>query len=292
MSISAKRGLRATVLVGLLTVMLGASASQAGAAKMLELRLPWAAGKSWTMLSGPHNTNGCPNGGFNCTGAHPWNSLDLTGGDGIVRAAASGTVQSTTHCPPHSNFVIINHGGGWHTTYYHLVDIRVHPGDQVRVGARLGTISNAHGCGGHSNYPHVHFSVAKYTGPYSWTHGGVDLDGFEIGDWVFHDGRTQYSGCATNRVTHKRVCPGGLLKNNGAEDCVPISPVVWLTAKQVGCGTARQVVSEWGSRSDCQPNGTVCHVQGFACQVPPKGNYTQLRCGDGDRLIVGKLGPY
>jgi hypothetical protein len=267
------------------------------------LALPWTAGKAWTYLGGPHNTNGCPNGGFNCTNGHPWNSLDLTGPDGIVRAAASGTVEDTDRCPARgSSLVIINHGQGWHTTYYHVANVRVHPGDPVDLGQRIGSVSNLHGCGGHSDGAHVHFSVAYYTGDYSWTSGGVDLDHFQIGDWVFHDGRTQYSGCATNVVNGRRVCPGGSIRDDDAVVCQPISPVVWLTEKNVDCDTARQAVTLWNSFPDCRRDGTVCHVTttdgddpdsaiDWACKVPQGDGPDELRCSSGHRLVVGKLAP-
>ena len=280
------------LFAGLLAATLTLSVPQAGArTPPPAFRLPWTAGKAWNYLGGPHNTNGCPNGGFRCTGGHPWNSLDLAGKDGIVRAAADGKVEGTSQCPRHSNFVIIDHGGGWHTTYYHLADIKVKPGDPVHSGQRIGTTSTGVGCGGHADGAHVHFSVDYYTGPYSWHSGGVDLDHFQIGDWVFHDGRTQYSGCAKNVFSGRKVCPGDTIRNSGAVDCRPISPVVRLAATNVACPTARKVVNEWGNRSDCGPDGNVCDVEGFACRVPPH-NGDDLRCSDGGQLIVGRLGPF
>jgi hypothetical protein len=42
--------------------------------------------------------------------AKPWTSLDFSGGDGIVRAAADGSC--TGHAP------ISWHGGGWETGYF------------------------------------------------------------------------------------------------------------------------------------------------------------------------------
>jgi murein DD-endopeptidase MepM/ murein hydrolase activator NlpD len=293
------RLLSVAAIVGLLSAaaLLSALApSSAVAAKKLALALPWTQDQSWRYVGGPHSTLGCPDNGFICTTGKPWNSLDFSGGDGVVRAAASGTIESTTECPKkNSNFLIINHGGGWHTTYYHLIAIPADliPGHPVEVGARLGKISTRVGCEGHADGPHVHFSVAHYTGHYSWRGGRVDLNGFQIGSWIFHDGRTQYSGCATNVATGKRVCPGELMKNDGAlfQKCQPVSPVTSLKASGVACKRARAVVGGWGTTPACKPDGSVCKVEGFKCRVVDIG-YTELDCSMGEQRIVGKLGPY
>lgn len=247
-------------------------------------------------MGGPHSTLGCPDQGFTCTTGKPWNSLDFSGGDGIVRAAASGTIQSTTQCPAKdSNFLIINHGEGWHTTYYHLIDIPADltQGHHVDVGARLGKIPTRVGCEGHADGPHVHFSVAHYTGEYSWHSGRVDLNGFQIGSWIFHDGRTRYSGCATNVLTGKSVCPGVLMRNSGAlfRNCRAVFPVTSLKASGVGFEEAQGVVREWGMIATCKPDGSVCKVEGFTCRVVDVG-YTELDCSAGEQRIIGKLGPY
>jgi hypothetical protein len=262
----------------------------AAAAHPPALQLPWTQGESWFYEGGPHSTLGCPDQSFSCTGGKPWNSLDFgVSGPGIVRAAAAGTVQSTTQCPAKSNFVILDHGDGWHTTYYHLVDIRVHPGEHVTGGQRLGTTSTEHGCAGHADGPHVHFSVARYTGPYSWHGGRVDLDGFQIGSWIFHYGKTQYSGCATNVVTKHLVCPGGKLSNDGAavRECGATNAVKSIVATDLDCTDARQVVDAWSQQPGCGPDGNTCHVMGFACRASGK-----LRCEDGEQVITGTLKPY
>jgi len=55
------------------------------------------------------------------------------------------------------NWVAINHGGGWITTYAHLMKgtVAVKKGDRVKRGDRLGLI----GLSGNSEFPHVHFAV-------------------------------------------------------------------------------------------------------------------------------------
>jgi LasA protease len=282
------------LLAGIMILAPHPPATKAG--KQIAFDLPWKLGQAWRYVGGPHSTLGCPDNSFSCRGGKPWNSLDFAGGDGIVRAAAAGTVEGTTQCPArNSNFVIINHGGGWHTTYYHLIDIpaAVRPGQPVRTGAKLGHTSTMVGCQGHADGPHVHFSIVRYSGDYSWHGGRVDLNGFQIGTWIFHDGRTQYSGCATNVVNGQRVCPGGLIRS-GVEFhlCDPAQPTSFLKASGLTCARARAVVDEWGQRADCAPNGTVCVVQHFTCRVPPQGDRRTLECRNGTQVIVGKLKTY
>lgn len=297
MSLQLCRGLLRRLLPVLSALALAVTLPAPALAQSISLALPWAPGQAWRYVGGPHSTLGCPDKSFTCTGGKPWNSLDFSGGDGVVRAAADGTVEQTTQCPArNSNFVIINHGEGWHTTYYHLIDIPqaiTEAGHVVHAGDRLGKISAMTGCEGHADGPHVHFSVARYQGPYSWHGGRVDLGGFQIGSWLFHDGHTQYSGCATNVVSGHEVCPGELMSNNGAmfEACRPVSPVVWLKASGLECADAQRVVSQWGQSLKCGPNGTTCQVDGFTCRVQDV-NYTELDCDRGNQRLIGKLGPY
>ena len=59
------------------------------------------------------------------------------------------------------NWVAINHGGGWVTTYAHLLkgSVAVKKGDRVKRGDKLGLI----GLSGNSDFPHLHFAVAQGT---------------------------------------------------------------------------------------------------------------------------------
>jgi hypothetical protein len=294
----------AMLLTVALLLVLGGTADARTRPPPPPLELPWAAGKTWSYLGGPHNTNGCPNGGFRCSGNHPWNSLDLTGADSVIRAAADGKIEATDRCPRHgSSLVIINHGQGWHTTYYHVAGVRLSPGDRVDQGQRIGVVSELHGCGGHADGAHVHFSVDYYKGAYSWTNGGVDLDGFQIGDWIFHDGRSQYSGCATNLVTDRHVCPGGQIRNDDGVACEPVSPAVWLTERNTDCPTARQAVILWNSFPTCRRDGSSCIVTttegddpttaiDWTCSVSQGSGPDELHCtATGQRRVVGQLSP-
>jgi len=82
--------------------------------------------------------------------------IDLAGPIGTpVLAADSGTVISTGFGWGSGNFIIINHGGGITTRYFHLNTIEVSAGQTVTRGQRIGTVGNT----GNSTGPHLHFEV-------------------------------------------------------------------------------------------------------------------------------------
>jgi LasA protease len=150
-----------------------------GPAAEPQFSLPWGVGETWHLWYGPHNTD-------NDFGPHPYTSLDFSGGDHTVRAAANGLVYRP--CP---NLVVIDHGGGWETGYYHMPNIFVHTGQFVHTGEPLGTIGTATGCGGYANGAHVHFSIYHFrsSGVYNvFQSPSADMNLDVIGGWVVHDG--------------------------------------------------------------------------------------------------------
>ena len=100
-----RHALLATVLcvatsIGLLAAAPAAFAGNAS----VHLSLPFARGQSWS-ANGPHQFDN--RHGFR-------NSVDLTGGDGRVRAAADGTVRYVACGGGH--LLMIDHAHGWHTS--------------------------------------------------------------------------------------------------------------------------------------------------------------------------------
>ena len=199
------RGLvRAAVLVAALALAVGvvqptdATSSQGSAGGAPNFSLPWADGATWRLTGGPHSNVGY---------GRPWSSLDFAGPiPGVsypVRAAAGGTV-----IRPCANWVQIQHGNGWETSYYHLIHITVRAGEHVARGQLLGWTSAQAGCGGSATGPHVHFSV-KHDGHY------VNIRGLVFGGWRVQEGATQYEGCLV-RGPVRRCAPGGRLYNYGA----------------------------------------------------------------------------
>lgn len=67
--------------------------------------------------------------------------------------------------------VVIDHGGGWTSAYFHLDDIQVSPGQTVEAGDALGHPSTYGGC---TTGPHLHFWVR---GPDGATTAAVQLSG-------------------------------------------------------------------------------------------------------------------
>ena len=173
--------------------------------------LPWAEGQTWSLWQGPHNTNGIT--------AKPWTSLDFAGGDGVVRAAADGVVYR-----PCGNLVVIDHGGGWETGYYHLMNITVGQGQVVSRGAALGHIGQGTGCGGHAQGAHVHFSIYHFpssVGTHTaavWHLPSDDIGaiGEVVGGWLVQDGRVASSGCLQRISDGARQCaPSAHIFNDG-----------------------------------------------------------------------------
>lgn len=198
-----------------------------------QLSLPWPAGEAWWLHYGPHHNsnfyinddgefdseNGCDN--TNQT----WSSLDFAPGPNSsaeVVASRSGWVVKD-NCTTTGSFVkvVLNHGDGWLTGYYHLTqipaDIR-NPGSNgkwVNRGEFLGFASrniccdanaDANGdptgntCAGGADIAHVHFSV-RYDPNYSSNgfnqNRHVDIDGYYIGGWLVNEGNCNRGGSLT-----------------------------------------------------------------------------------------------
>ncbi len=72
-----------------------------------------------------------------------------------VAAAAPGVVIHAGPFGSFGNLVMIDHGQGYVTLYAHLDSVRVHEGQTVEVGQRVGQVGST----GHSTGPHLHFEV-------------------------------------------------------------------------------------------------------------------------------------
>jgi murein DD-endopeptidase MepM/ murein hydrolase activator NlpD len=88
-----------------------------------------------------------------------------------VLAAAAGRVAFAgaldTLCATPANLVVLDHGNGYRTLYWHLQTVEAPEGAEVAAGERLGTVGST-GC---SSGPHLHFSVeflGRDTDPYGW----------------------------------------------------------------------------------------------------------------------------
>jgi murein DD-endopeptidase MepM/ murein hydrolase activator NlpD len=81
--------------------------------------------------------------------------------DGTVESVADGNFDRNTEWAGQpANFVIINHGSGWKTNYYHLSvnTVAVKVGDVVTAGQFLGLV----GSSGISTGAHLHFEILHH----------------------------------------------------------------------------------------------------------------------------------
>ena len=139
---------------------------------------PWQDGDVWyTGEAGFHATNDAvdffpPDTGFSltvrCEGDADWVYQESAY---WVLASAPGTVVSAG-----DSYVLVDHGGGWLSRYYHLDAYQVAAGDTVQTGQPLGHPSTLGGC---SSGPHVHFWVQ---GPNAETTRNVSLSGVPTTD--------------------------------------------------------------------------------------------------------------
>ncbi|WP_242346566.1 M23 family metallopeptidase [Anaeromyxobacter terrae] len=81
---------------------------------------------------------------------------DVTGPVGApIRAANDGVVVLVREAYLSGRTVVLSHGAGVFTAYFHLSRIDVRPGQAVRRGARIGRL----GATGRASGPHLHWSV-------------------------------------------------------------------------------------------------------------------------------------
>jgi len=166
------------------------------------LRLPYAIGATWNMGGGPHGWAGSDT---------PYSSVDLSGGDGVVRAAGGGSVY--TICADSSNggtpggWRRIYHPNGYTTDYYHLWNLTSLPGTSITEGTSLGNIGKNLCNGGSASGPHVHWGILSGTTRVGWHWRSA-------GQWVFWNGAAAYGGYALHGSTQRNVGTG--LYNYGA----------------------------------------------------------------------------
>lgn len=174
----------AAAVLGVLSITPRAAAGEEPA-----FLLPWQDGAAWqTGEAGFHAANdaldffppdtplGSP---FACEGDPAWTFQES---QYWVLASAAGTVAEVEPA-----YLLIDHGGGWTSRYYHLADPQVAAGDDVTAGARLGHPSTLGEC---TTGPHLHFWVS---GPDGETTADITLSGVPAADlgidqWISETG--------------------------------------------------------------------------------------------------------
>lgn len=204
------------------------------------MALPYAVGQTWGMWGGPHGWGGA---------APPWSSLDLSGGDQVVRAARAGTAY--TMC---KGWVRVIHDRGYSTDYYHLWDNVNVNGAAVGQGAYLGYTGTDVTCGGSANGRHVHFALRQNS-------AYVGIGDHNVGKWVPQNGGAAYQGSALHGST--RVAAGGSLYNYGAlgfTQGIIDTNGGGVVNKRTGPGTGYAVAGTVGDGAtvsvSCSRNGT------------------------------------
>jgi murein DD-endopeptidase MepM/ murein hydrolase activator NlpD len=87
---------------------------------------------------------------------HP--GFDYRGAPGKpISAAESGTVEMAGREGGYGNYIRIDHGNGLKTTYAHLLNFNVKPGQCVSKGEVIASLGNS----GLSTEPHLHFEVIQ-----------------------------------------------------------------------------------------------------------------------------------
>lgn len=155
------------------------------------MALPFAVGQTWTLSGGPHGWGG---------GEQPFSSIDLAGGDQVVRAARGGTAY--TMC---QGWIRVIHDRGYSTDYYHLWSSISVNGAAVAQGAFLGYTGTDVTCGGAASGRHVHFGLRQNS-------AYVPIADHGIGKWVFVGGAAYQGGA---RHGSAWAGPGSGLYNYG-----------------------------------------------------------------------------
>jgi murein DD-endopeptidase MepM/ murein hydrolase activator NlpD len=123
-------------------------------------------GRSETDLAFAYNGHD----GWDYAAAPP--DLALAAADGVVVFAGN----ADDNCNTRS--VIVDHGNGYRTLYWHLARVDVQIGDQIARGQPVGMIGST-GC---ATGPHLHFGVqflGRNTDPYGWCNAAPD-------PWALH----------------------------------------------------------------------------------------------------------
>ena len=101
------------------------------------------------------------------TGYH--GGVDIAAAEGTpVIAAAAGTVALAETLRVRGNAIVLDHGAGVHSAYYHLSRIDVSVGEQVRQGQTIGAV----GATGLATGAHLHWEVRVgeiFVNPLEWT---------------------------------------------------------------------------------------------------------------------------
>ena len=107
--------------------------------------------------------------------------------------------------------------------------------------------------------------------------------------------RQTYSRCHSSHrvfVGKRHRAERRLQLRAGMKHCGPTPPFTSVSARAASCRRAKAVVRQWSHTHGCGPDGSTCHVSGWACVVPRRDNSSQLECRRRRQLIRARLGYY
>lgn len=114
------------------------------------------------------------------TSFHAGQDFRAHAGDPVV-APAAGVVAMAEPLTVRGNVVLIDHGLGVYSGYFHLSEIAVEAGQKVQPGDLLGWVGST----GLSTGPHLHWEVRIHgvaVDPLEWIQQGIELRGEKAGD--------------------------------------------------------------------------------------------------------------
>ncbi|MBU0490234.1 MAG: peptidoglycan DD-metalloendopeptidase family protein [Chloroflexi bacterium] len=155
---------------------LPASSSSAGLLTPPSMLFPWDSSLDTIRYTGgPHGSPWIICGQYSWSG---YEGIDFGMSLQEVLAVAGGSVQNADWDAVCGYYVIIDHGGGWTTHYWHLdgVNGSISPAVSISQGRLLG-ISGNKGSGAGGAY-HLHLSLRHNGTSYSWN--GVAIDGWKV----------------------------------------------------------------------------------------------------------------
>jgi hypothetical protein len=173
---------RAAAVIGAVLVTAGVMAAPAQAAAPA-FKAPFPCGQRWTYSHHDQEVR---------------LALDFIRNDGgttagtPVLASAAGTAARKYQADGAGNYIDINHGGGWHTYYFHLKSYSVDDGAYVAQGQQIGIT----GTTGHSDGEHIHYEQL-----YNGTGQTIVIDGASLAPYPATYG--------SKAITSTNGCGGG-----------------------------------------------------------------------------------
>ncbi|WP_155371694.1 peptidoglycan DD-metalloendopeptidase family protein [Catellatospora vulcania] len=228
-----------------LVAMLPFGAGPARAAgPMPAFQLPFPCGETWRLAT---------------YSGHDDYDIDMTwtggGSNGrAILASAAGTVAFAGWGSGGGNYVIIDHGGGWRSTYMHMIEApMVGSGQSVARGQQIGRVGST----GNSTGPHLHYEVTRDGGKteayFNGSPSGITSDGSASTGPIYVNGpvsparNVTSNNCGGGSARHDHVSD---FSGDGAADVLGVDSAgaLWYYPNNGQALSARvQIGNGWGT---------------------------------------------